>query len=179
MLGGPGSCGGFLILEDGIPTRPAGFCNTNQLIEVNSEQARAIEVQRGPGSALFGSNALHGIVNVLMPEPGDASLAGAALEFGANDYVRAGALLPFGDDASWVAALNYADDGGFRDTIIDGVNGRLLPREDIQSWHAALTEASEEANRRRWAEAGRQRISELDLSPEAHARRIYELLMDS
>ena len=115
VLGGPGSCGGFLILEDGIPTRPAGFCNTNQLIEVNSEQARAIEVQRGPGSALSGSNALHGIVNVLMPEPGDASLAGAALEFGANDYVRAGALLPFGDDASWVAAINYADDSGFRD----------------------------------------------------------------
>ena len=48
-----------------------------------------------------------------------------------------------------------------------------------RSWHTALTEASEEANRKRWAEAGRQRISELDLSPEAHARRIYELLMDS
>ncbi len=73
----------------------------------------------------------------------------------------------------------FVDEGGFRDTIIDGVNGRLLPREDIQSWHTALTEASEEANRKRWAEAGRQRISELDLSPEAHARRIYELLMDS
>ena len=115
VLGGPGSCGGFLILEDGIPTRPAGFCNTNQLIEVNSEQARAIEVLRGPGSALFGSNALHGVVNVLMPEPGDPALAGAAVEFGANDYLRAGVLLPFGQDASWLGAVNYADDGGFRD----------------------------------------------------------------
>ena len=27
----------------------------------------------------------------------------------------------------------FVDEGGFRDTIIDGVNGRLLPREDIQS----------------------------------------------
>ena len=115
VLGGPGSCGGFLILEDGIPTRPAGFCNTNQLIEVNSEQAHAIEVLRGPGSALFGSNALHGVINVLMPEPGNPSVAGAAVEYGANDYLRAGALLPFGEDASWLAALNYTDDGGFRD----------------------------------------------------------------
>ncbi len=115
VLGGPGSCGGFLILEDGIPTRPAGFCNTNQLIEVNSEQARAIVVQRGPGGATDGSNALHGLVNILMPEPGDTSVAGAALELGANDYLRARALLPFGDDAPWLAALNFADDGGFRD----------------------------------------------------------------
>jgi outer membrane receptor protein involved in Fe transport len=115
VLGGPGSCGGFLILEEGIPTRPAGFCNTNQLIEVNSEQARAIEVIRGPGNALFGSNAVHGVVNVLMPEPGDPLIAGAGVEYGANDYVRASALLPFSEDASWLAAFNYADDGGFRD----------------------------------------------------------------
>jgi outer membrane receptor protein involved in Fe transport len=115
VLGGPGSCGGFLILEDGVPTRPAGFCNTNQLIEVNSEQALAIEVLRGPGSAVLGSNALHGVVNVLMPQPGDASLAGAAIEFGANDYLRADTLLPFGDDATWLGTINYAYDGGFRD----------------------------------------------------------------
>jgi len=34
VLTGPGSCGAFLVLEDGIPTRPAGFCNANQLFEV-------------------------------------------------------------------------------------------------------------------------------------------------
>lgn len=114
VLGGPGSCGGFLILEDGIPTRPAGFCNTNQLIEVNSEQARAIEVLSGPGSAVFGSNALHGVVNVLMPEPGDFTNAGTAVEYGANNYLRARALVPFTEDASWLAAINFTDDGGFR-----------------------------------------------------------------
>ena len=115
VLGGPGSCGGFLILEDGIPTRPAGFCNTNQLIEVNAEQARAIEVIRGPGNALSGSNALHGVVNVLMPEPGAAAVIRAGLEFGANDYRRVHAILPFTSDAPWLAAVNYAEDGGFRE----------------------------------------------------------------
>lgn len=65
VLTGAGACGAFLFLEDGIPVRPAGFCNVNQLFEINTEQADAIEVLRGPGSVLHGSNALHGVINVL------------------------------------------------------------------------------------------------------------------
>jgi outer membrane receptor for Fe3+-dicitrate len=34
VLGGGGACGGFLPLEDGIPVRPAGFCNINQFIRL-------------------------------------------------------------------------------------------------------------------------------------------------
>ena len=67
VLTGAGSCGGFLFLEDGVPMRPSGFCNVNQMFELNTEQAAAIEVIRGPGNALYGSNALHGIINVLTP----------------------------------------------------------------------------------------------------------------
>jgi outer membrane cobalamin receptor len=52
MLGGGGACGGFLPLEDGIPVRPAGFCNINQFIELYSEEARAIEVIRGTGRSI-------------------------------------------------------------------------------------------------------------------------------
>jgi outer membrane receptor protein involved in Fe transport len=114
VLGGAGSCGGFLILEDGIPARPAGFCNTNQLIEVNAEQARSVEVIRGPANALYGSNALHGVVNVLMPDPGIGEQAHVGVEAGANNYFRARAVLPAAADAPWIAAINYADDGGFR-----------------------------------------------------------------
>ena len=31
VLTGPGACGSFLLLEDGIPIRPTGFCNVNGL----------------------------------------------------------------------------------------------------------------------------------------------------
>ena len=31
VLTGPGACGSFLLLEDGIPIRPTGFCNVNDL----------------------------------------------------------------------------------------------------------------------------------------------------
>ncbi|MBT8061866.1 MAG: TonB-dependent receptor, partial [Gammaproteobacteria bacterium] len=34
VLSGAGSCGGFLMLEDGIPVRPSGFCNVNQMFEL-------------------------------------------------------------------------------------------------------------------------------------------------
>ena len=109
VLTGAGSCGGFLILEDGIPTRPSAFCNVNQLFEVGSEFAGRIEVVRGPGTALYGSNALHGIVNVLNPLPGTNN---ASLEFGANDFRRARTTLS--NDNSLLSVV-HADDGGFRD----------------------------------------------------------------
>jgi outer membrane cobalamin receptor len=70
VLTGAGACGAVLTREDGIPTRPAGFCNVNQMFELLTEQAASIEVLRGPGTVLYGSNALHGLVNVLIPEPG-------------------------------------------------------------------------------------------------------------
>ena len=115
VLGGAGACGGFLTLEDSIPIRPANFCNINQLLEVNAEQARAVEVIRGPGNALFGSNALHGIVNVIMPMPGDPGATGAGLEVGANDFVRIRVSVPFGANTNWLAAIVHASDGGFRE----------------------------------------------------------------
>jgi outer membrane receptor protein involved in Fe transport len=114
VLGGGGACGGYLVLEDGVPIRPAHFCNGNQFIEVASEQAASIEVIRGPGGAPHGSNAVHGIVNVLMPAPGRGARPMLALEAGANDFVRARAALPFDRGRDWLLAGVYANDGGFR-----------------------------------------------------------------
>ena len=115
ILTGAGSCGSFLFLEDGIPIRPSGFCNVNSLFEINTEQAESIEVIRGPGSALYGSNALHGIINVLMPLPGENHTPQLAFEFGANSFYRASANLPFDSQETWLASMVYANDGGFRD----------------------------------------------------------------
>lgn len=116
VLTGPGACGSFLVLEDGIPIRPAGFCNVNQLFEVPSEQAAAIEVLRGPANALYGSNGLHGTLNFLLPEPGRAPGLAAAGEAGPNGYWR-GQLLADGELAgrSVVGGLMVDRDGDFRD----------------------------------------------------------------
>ncbi len=68
LTGGAGA-GSFLYLEDGVPLRAPGFANVNGLFEAHTELARSVEVVRGPGSALYGSNAVHGLINVLTPEP--------------------------------------------------------------------------------------------------------------
>jgi iron complex outermembrane receptor protein len=114
VLTGAGSCGGFLFMEDGIPIRPSGFCNVNQFLEMYAEQASAVEVIRGPGNALFGSNALHGIVNILMPQPGNNRTPQFAIEAGANDFYRLRAALPFEQNSPWYASVAYSNDGGFR-----------------------------------------------------------------
>ena len=116
MLTGPGSCGAFLILEDGIPTRPAGFCNVNQLFELDSEQAQTIEVIRGPTNAMYGGNGLHGAVNVLMPEPESAPRIYTSLESGPNNYWRGKIAWDSGNsDKGLSLGLMANTDDGFRD----------------------------------------------------------------
>lgn len=115
VLTGAGSCGDFLFLEDGIPIRPSGFCNVNQMFELHTEQASRIEVIRGPGSALYGSNALHGIVNVVTAATGERPAAVLALEAGSNEFLRVRTVLSGGESTPLLASLVYADDGGFRD----------------------------------------------------------------
>ncbi len=59
----------FLYLEDGVPMRAAGFAEINALAEANMEQAGSVEIMRGPGSALYGSNAMHGMLNIIPRDP--------------------------------------------------------------------------------------------------------------
>ena len=54
----------YLFLEDGIPTRSTGFFNHNALYEINLPQADRIEVIKGPVTALYGSDAIGGIIDV-------------------------------------------------------------------------------------------------------------------
>ncbi|MGB5492661.1 MAG: TonB-dependent receptor [Woeseiaceae bacterium] len=115
VLTGAGSCGDFLFLEDGIPIRPSGFCNVNQMFEMNTEMARRIEVIRGPGSALYGSNALHGIINVITHATGQDRQDQVAVEVGSNEFLRFRTALSGRAATPVMGSLVYADDGGFRD----------------------------------------------------------------
>ena len=59
----------YLFLEDGIPIRSTGFFNHNALYEINMPAADRIEVMKGPGTALYGSDAIGGAINVLTKTP--------------------------------------------------------------------------------------------------------------
>lgn len=112
VLTGAGACGAFMVLEDDVPTRPSGFCNVNQLFEVNVRQADRIDVIRGPGTVTYGSNALHGVINVMTPGHAGVPFSEFALEAGTDDYYR-GSLAMSGSNSALQAS--YTDSGSFRD----------------------------------------------------------------
>lgn len=113
VLTGAGACGGFLMAQDGIPLRSAGFCNINELFEAHTEAARSIEVLRGPGTALHGSNALHGIVNVITEAADDSQLG---IEAGPDDYSRVKVRTAVGEGNSRLGIhFSSTHDGGYRD----------------------------------------------------------------
>ncbi len=114
VLTGAGSCGAFLVLEDGIPSRPDGFCNVNQLFELPAELAGRIEVIRGPGNALYGSNALHGTINVLLPDTSGAGTARGGIELGPDGFVSADGFVRGNAGTPYVLGGTATHDGGFR-----------------------------------------------------------------
>lgn len=78
----------YLYLENGVPTRSPAFFNHNALYEVNVAQARGVEVTKGPGSALYGSDAIGGVINVISNTPIEQSSFGATIEGGDFGWQR-------------------------------------------------------------------------------------------
>ncbi|NMF87636.1 TonB-dependent receptor [Aromatoleum petrolei] len=117
----------YLFLEDGIPSRSPGFFNHNALYEINVPQAGGIEVNRGPSSALYGSDAIGGVVNVLTRVPPTKPELGASVEIGEHGWRRA--LLSGGSgyaNGGFRADLNLSATDGWRDdTAYDRKSGTL------------------------------------------------------
>lgn len=117
----------YLYLEDGIPVRSTGFFNHNALYEVNLPQAGGIEVSKGPGTALYGSDAIGGVVNVLTRTPPKGAEFEALGEAGPWGWKR---LLASGGnrlgDGAFRADLNLTDSDGWRErTGYDRQSGTL------------------------------------------------------
>src|SRR5690606_1581380 len=134
VLTGAGACGAFLAAEDGLAIRPVGFCNVNDLFEVNTEQAGGIEVLRGPGSAIHGASAVHGILNILTPSVAELPRLGLAREGGPDSYrrVKVATRTPGGTRAFGTYG-HYTHDGGFRDDsgVDEGKLNLLYDEADV------------------------------------------------
>ncbi len=58
-----------IVLLDGVPAASYGSGSSSQFSQLNSDNIARIEVIKGPASALYGSNAIGGIINVITKNP--------------------------------------------------------------------------------------------------------------
>ena len=135
VLTGPGACGSFLVLEDGLAVRPTGFCNVNGLFETFYEMATKVETITGPASARYGANAMHGVINILSKPISSENKF--YTNIGPNDYknfkIRAGNQKNLSFDGF------FANNDGFRNKSgYDQQKIRIQSNFLISSWSAAL-----------------------------------------
>ena len=135
VLAGPGACGSFLVLEDGLSVRPTGFCNVNGLFETFYEMATKVETITGPASARYGANAMHGVINILSkPISSENKIY---TNIGPNDYrnfkIRVGNQKNLSFDGF------FANNDGFRNQSgYDQQKIRVQSNFLISSWSATL-----------------------------------------
>lgn len=105
-----------LILLDGVPMNKAdgGGVNWNR---INMESIDRIEVVKGPGSALFGGNAMAGVVNVITGKPSDTLAGSFRVSYGSCNTVGSklwvGSSFPFSEKMFWNVNAFYRQGDGY------------------------------------------------------------------
>ena len=129
LTGGAGA-GSFLYLEDGVPVRAAGFANVNGLFEAGTEFAGKLEVFKGPGPVFYGSNAVHGLINV---QSVDIDAPNRVRLMGSDDgLISTQAAISQGNIRGSVSLVS---DNGFReDSGFDQQKFQLKHRNDLGPW---------------------------------------------
>ena len=105
----------YLFLENGIPTRSTGFFNHNALFEVNIPQASSMEIIKGPGTALYGSDAIGGVINVetgRIPNESGMSISGEVGSFGFRRGLASASHV--GEKDAFRLDVNWTDSDGWR-----------------------------------------------------------------
>lgn len=75
--------GGTLVLINGVP---ASFNNVNHLDMLNLDEVERVEIVKGGGAVLYGSEALGGVINIITKDKMKNSLRVAAGNKGQRDY---------------------------------------------------------------------------------------------
>ncbi|MCF6220478.1 MAG: TonB-dependent receptor [Robiginitomaculum sp.] len=135
LTGGAGA-GSFLYLEDGVPLRAAGFSNVNGLFEGALELAGGVEVTKGPGSVLYGSNAVHGLVNILSQAPTDNRDLSFDVLASNDDFARVKAASNGSAfSGRYRVSVNLTHDGGFREASgFDQQKLQIRHDVDVGAW---------------------------------------------
>ncbi len=108
----------YLFLQDGIPVQSSGFFNHNALAFTSFETASNVEVLKGAGSALYGSDAVAATVNVNTLEKPSKELE-REIETSVGSYgfytTKANISDTINKDSSYRANVSYTSEDGYRE----------------------------------------------------------------
>ena len=100
-----------LVLMDGLRINP-GTIGTAAIQNVAPEFVERVEIVKGPGSTLYGSDAIGGVINVITRDAEDGSSVQAG--FGSFDTVTTSFAAAFGgESAGGTIAGSWQDSAGF------------------------------------------------------------------
>jgi len=106
----------YLYLENGVPTRSSAFFNHNALYEMNVSAANGVEVIKGPGSALYGSDAIGAVSNLLSGQPPKEERLSVGLESGDDGWLRAQLrAATITENHGFTARLDISESDGWRE----------------------------------------------------------------
>ncbi len=113
-----------LILVDGIRLNQAGVSGSSDLSQFPISLVQRIEYIRGPRSAIYGSDAIGGVVNIITTRDKDGTTLNAGV--GSHGYQNYGASTQqtLGDSTRVTLAGDYAYTRGI-DVVADGNTGEL------------------------------------------------------
>lgn len=107
----------YLFLQDGVPVQSSGFFNHNGLAFTNFSSAGSVEVLKGAGTALYGSDAIGGTINVISNDPMKNLGVEGAVEIG-NDGFRRQSITggkELNEQSAISLHISNAESDGFRD----------------------------------------------------------------
>ena len=137
LTGGAGA-GSFLYLQNGVPLRAAGFANVNGLLEAHDEIADAIEVVRGPSGALYGANAIHGVIDIRTPRAADSGWGGVFSVDTIGRIKTTGEATWVGESQGLYLGISVLDDPGFRaDSGVD--QQKITLRHDTEAGRLSVS----------------------------------------
>ena len=107
----------YLYLQDSIPVQSSGFFNHNGLAYTNFSSAGSVEVLKGAGTALYGSDAVAATINVISAPERDQIGLKMAAETGSDGFrrVQAAGGVDIDESSTITAQASHAQADGWRD----------------------------------------------------------------
>jgi iron complex outermembrane receptor protein len=113
------------------------------VLGIGLEEIERIEVIRGPGSAIYGANAMTGVVNIITKVPGEGESL-VHIEGGSPSYVR-GTVMVDGrkERTSWRMSAGWDQTGRWSEALPVEEDGALVPLLDdqVHAWKGARADA--------------------------------------